>query len=245
MRAFRKFLRLNQGIIIPAVMLLFSVFVSILVLYPVSQQTWDLIQDVNTERTEIVGLQTKLNQLQALDEETLRQQLRLLTSAIPTEKSLATLLSTAEVVSANTGATLSDLSLINPGSLATDSAKRQTSEEKTFGAALLPFSVVLTGSEQQIRNYLSTSINVRRLLRIKQFTVVFSGDGNARSNVSLDALYAGLPTNLGDVKQPIVPLTEKDEQLLDKLAAQPNYSQELLAPPAAAEQPFKADPFSP
>lgn len=226
-------------------MIVFSLFVGILVLYPVGQQTWKLIEDVNSERTELVGLQTKLNQLQALDEETLRQQLRLLTSAVPTDKSLPTLLSTAEAVSANTGVTLSDMSLISPGSLATDSAKRQTSEEKTFGASLLPFSIVLTGTSDQIRNYLSTSINVRRLLRVKQFTIIFSGDGAARSNVSLDALYAGLPTNLGDVRQPILPLAEKDEQLLDKLASQPNYSQELLAIPVAGEQPFKADPFSP
>lgn len=246
MRQVRKFLRLNQGIIIPGVLFLFSLFVVLLVLYPVGQQTWELMQNVGKERDEVLALQTKLSQLQNLDEESLRQQLRVLTSAIPTDKSLATLLSTAETVSANTGATLSDLSLINPGSLATDSAKRLSAEEKTFGASLLPFTALLIGSDAQVKNYLATAVAVRRLLRVKQLSIVFASDGSARATVNMEGMYAPLPTNLGDVKQPIVPLTAKEEDLLDRLSSQPNYGQELLAAPATAQpQPFKANPFAP
>jgi len=75
--------------------------------------------------SEVAGLKNKTSVLQTIDENEMRSDMQTLLSAVPSDKSLSTLLSTVDGLAAATGVSVDTISLERPGSLATASARRQ------------------------------------------------------------------------------------------------------------------------
>lgn len=244
MHYLRKFLRTYQGFVAPIILGPLSLILIIFGIYPASTTTYGLFYDVRAQQEAVSELRQKIATLESMDEQSLETQLALATSSVPTDKSVPTLFSTVETLSANSGTTLVDLTLSSPGSLATESAGRHT-EDKTFGAFLMPFSVQVIGPYEQAQAFLDNAVDVRRLLRVRTFSLNFAGE-ETRMQVQLDTLYSPLPTTLGRVDARIEPLTEKDEAVLSRLNNQQNYSRLLLEAfaPTIGES-LKADPFAP
>ncbi len=243
MRMIRRFLRPYQGFVVPVGMLVLCFIVTIFGIIPGARQTFALFNQINDARQEVSDLRAKATLLGSLDEATLFNQLSLLSSVIPVDKSVPTILSTIDGVGAATDTIFSSLQLTSPGSLATEAAKRQTTEEAALGSYLLPFTLTMEGGYQQLRNTLASLTSSRRLLRIKNFSISFANSGVGRSIMSMDAFYAPLPKSLASGTKKLVPLTQKEDTILTQVSNLPLLSRGV-APVGVVSVPH-IDPFSP
>ncbi len=244
----KKFLRQYKSYVISIGLIPLSLLVVALGIYPAGRRTLEVYAELSQTNEEIAVIRAKLAQLESLDEEVLASQLRLTTSAIPQRKDLPTLFTTVDQSAQRSGVVLSEISVVNPGSIATESAKAQTQEEKEFGAFLLPFSASLTGQYDQIISFMGTAENVRRFLRIRSFTMLFPEDSLPRMTVNFDAMYSPLPPGIVGGNAAITPLTVEDENLLQILASQDDLSNLTFEvgplPEDIQERRIKPDPFS-
>lgn len=246
MNSLRRNFKKQQHIIVPALAMGIAVLAFFLGVVPLIGKTGAL-QNRSRELTgEITVLKEKRMALDALDEETLRTQLFSLLSAVPSDKSLPLLFSTLDSLSAETGITVSDMAIVSPGAIASASGQqKQSLLERDIGSNLLTFSITIDGNLDQIRSFLEKAIAVRRFFRVRQFSLGFTSGTVGKVRVSMDAFYAPLPTSIGKTSQPLTPLTEVEQNLLERVGALPllgaEFSAEELPPPDAGGG--KTNPF--
>lgn len=245
----RKLFREYQGLIISVGVLIVSGLGLVLGVVPLIQKTIDLNTENSSLSAEVDLLNNKVSVLQSIDENMMRSDLQTLLSAVPSDKSLGTLLGTLDGLTGKTGVSSGNFSLSKLGSLATESAQRLTADEQAVGSNILPFTISLTGTLDQMRGFLATSISVRRLFRVRTFDVSFLKAGTesgtmVSANVAMDTFYSPLPSAIGSVSQPLTALTSTDTDLIAKVAAMPLLVQTsaTLPPPTAGAG--KPDPFS-
>ena len=240
----KKLFRQYQRILLSGFIILFAFLGFFLGVIPLVQKTLAINSNRIGLIADVRGLETKLTVLQNLDEDTLRANLQTLLSAIPSDKSLATLMGTIDGLTAQTGVTVGTLALAKPGSLATESAKKLSADEQAVGSSILPFTINISGSFDQIRAFLASATSVRRSLRIRSFGMTLRGEAIVTATLMMDAFYAPLPSAIGSVRQPIAPLSEKDTQVIAKLSGMPLMIQTGTAVVAPAAGAGKSDPFS-
>lgn len=241
-RMTRKWIRPYQEFVLPIVLLGVSGLVLFIGVIPGIRKTYQQWSQLAAERQEVAELREKATFLANLDEAVLFDQLSLLTSTIPTDKSIPSIFSTIDGVSEKTGSAFASMQLASPGSIATEAAKRQTTEEAALGSYVIPFTLTVEGSASQLRDTLETLVNSRRLLRIKNVTVSFTTESSGRATLSMDTLYAPLPKATFGRK--LVPITGKENSILSRVATLPLLFQTAVVPdvPIGIARP---DPFSP
>jgi Tfp pilus assembly protein PilO len=196
---------------------------------------------------ELNVLREKVSLLESVDEITYRSYLTDLALAVPTDKSLTSLFSTIDGLSQSTGVTFSNFTLVKPGSIATESAKKQSNEERKVGSNFLPFTLTVTGTYEQIRTFVERSITVRRFFRIRSFSILFTTAEVISVEMGMDAYYAPLPTNLGSSQQAISPLSPQDEATISRIASLPVLGREdsgVSDESGSVETTPREDPFS-
>lgn len=246
----KKLFHEYQGLIVSIGILIVCGSGLLLGVVPLIQKTIDLNTESRTLSAEVDLLNNKVSVLQSIDENAMRRDLQTLLSAVPSDKSLSTLLATVDGLTSQTGISVDGFSLSKPGSLATESAKRLSADEQAVGSNILPFTVSIAGSFDQIRTFFASSVSVRRLFRIRTFDVSFLKAGTESANmvsarVAMDAFYSPLPSVIGPVSEPLTALTSTDIDLIAKVAAmQPLAQTSSLALPPPTAGAGKADPFS-
>jgi Tfp pilus assembly protein PilO len=245
--SFRKFIKKYQQIIISVAILLVCIGSIIFGIIPAIGKLLALWETNATLTTKNQALRLKASVLASLDEETQRQNLNALIAAVPPDKSLPSIFSTIDGLSVNTGVAVTDFILTGAGSLATESARKQSGEEQKLGSNLLPFSVSIIGSYEQIRNFLESAVAVRRFFRVRQFELSFTGSSDLTATLGMDAYYASLPTHLGQIEQRLDLLTLKEEEVIAKVSTLPLLAQEVVISAAElSSQPAgKDNPFAP
>ena len=242
MKDVRKFLRMYKGFVISAALLL-SVFGGVVFgILPGAKKVLTLRKETDALIRQTQDLRTKTSVLANIDESLYKKYLTDLVTAVPADQSLTSLFSTIDGLAGQTGVTISDVGLTKPGVLATESARRQSTEEKEIGSNLLPFSVTVIGSYDQIRNFLDLAIRVRRFFRVRGFDLSLIDPTNVSVRIRMDAYYAPYLTVIGGVDTIIEPLTEKDEQTITKVASLPLVGGQYI-PSVSTES--KANPFAP
>lgn len=238
-------IRPYQGLLVPVVILalcaaalLFGVVPAVRGMMTLQQESSDL-NEQNRAVTEKVTL------LEALDETQLLNQLSILTSAVPTDNSPALLLASVEGLSAQAESTIVSVEIGSPGLLATESAKKQTSEEKQLGSNISPLTVTLEGTLAQIRSFLAAVGGVRQFMRVTNFTIAFNDEGIAKATIGMSGFFSPLPHSIGTASQALEPLTQDEEAVLGRVARIPVISFELPVTLVPAAGPFRPDPFSP
>jgi Tfp pilus assembly protein PilO len=192
-------------------------------------------------------LKTTLSILNSNDESVYRAQLQELVAAVPSDKSLTTLFSTVDGLSAASGVTIADLSLTKPGSIATESAIKQSNEEKQIGSNILPFTVTVNGGYEQIYSFLSQVVNVRRFFRVRNFDISFVDTSNISVRMGMDAFYSPIVLNPTLLAKPLEPFTGEELSFITKIQAMPIVGQISLPPPTVGGTPTgisRTDPFS-
>lgn len=245
----KKLFHEYQGLIVSIGILIVCGLGVLLGVVPLIQKTIELNTQNHSLSAEVDLLNNKVSVLQSIDENAMRSDLQTLLSAVPSDKSLGTLLGTLDGLTGKTGVSSGDFSLPKLGSLATESAKRLSADEQAVGSNILPFTISLTGTLDQMRGFLATSISVRRLFRVRTFDVSFLKSGTesgtmVSANVAMDTFYSPLPSAIGSVREPLTALTSDDSDLIAKVNAM-----QLLVTTAATLPPptggaGKPDPFS-
>jgi hypothetical protein len=116
---------------------------------------------------------------------------------------------------------LSNFTLTKPGSIATESAKRLSNDERKVGSSFLPFTLTVSGTYDQIRTFVERSVLVRRFFRIRHFSISFDQKETFSVHMGMDAYYAPLPTNLGSASQTVDSLSESDQAVIERVLAMP------------------------
>jgi hypothetical protein len=215
---------------------------------PISLRAVDLFRQLGPLREEVAGLTQKDSALSGLGQEELEEKLATLLTAVPQDKSVASLFSLTEGIAGRSGVAITDMGVSSPGSIATAAATKQTTQEKELGSGLVPFNLAIEGTLPQIREFLRVSASSRRLSRVRSFEISFRSDGSAKATVVMDAFWAPFPAAIGKVSQRITPLTTQQEELigdmaqLELLSESPVVSSVVVTIPESAE---KDDPFAP
>jgi Tfp pilus assembly protein PilO len=218
MRELNKFFRTYKQIIISVFMIALSACGVIFGSVPLVKKIIEVRNQSIELSKSIQMLRTKISILSVKDEMTYKAQLTELLQAVPSDKSITSLFTTIDGLGAQSGVTLSELTLARPGVIATESAVRQTNEEKLIGSSLLPYAVTVTGSYQQIYQFLAQVNNVRRLFRVKNFQISFENPGNISVHMGMDAFFAPLAQIAGSADSPLDPITEKEEELIFRVS---------------------------
>ncbi len=230
-----RFLRVYQGFVVSGAILLFCAVAFVFAVVPGIRATKALYDDLRDLEGQTKALSSKLTFLGSLHEEDLRDQVVLLLTAVPQEKSVPTILSSVEGLADQTGVTIDDMSLTSPGSLATGSAAR---------AGSLSFTLNASGMYEKVRAFVGGINKVRRLFDVASFDISTTGTGVTTVRLSLTAFYQPLPTNVGSVQAPVAALSQKDEEVLGVISQYPDVSQsrsDVLTPMFSEG---KRDPFA-
>lgn len=247
-----KLFRQYRELIISIGVILVSILGFVLGVVPLVKKTMVLNTEYRTLSQEVDVLREKASVLQSIDEGTMKTDLQALLFAVPSDKSISSLLGTIDSLTAKTGVTPGTVSLAKLGSLATASAQRLNVEEKTVGSNIVPFTMSISGTLDQTRTFLATSVSVRRVFRIRSFDVSFMKTDTVSTasatmvstHLSMDAFYSPLPTSIGSVSQPLTPLTGADTDLIEKVVRIPLLVPPSIPLPPPSAGPAKLDPFS-
>ncbi len=250
MRGLKRFLKAYRGFVVASAILLFVVLGFIFGIMPAAQKVFAIRDETVTLETQTGELRKKAAILAAIDEATYKRLLADLVTAVPADQSLTSLFSTIDGLAAQTGITLTDLGLTRPGALATESARKQSVQEKQVGTNLLPFAVTITGSYDQIREFLARVVKVRRFFRVRGFNLSLVDPTNVSVRMTMDAFYAPYLTAIGGVDTKIEELTEKDEQVIQAVTSLPLVGDAGVAPPpsegsGSVPTVLKDNPFAP
>lgn len=240
-----KLFRTYQGAVISVLLLLFCLGSVMFGVVPAAKKVQEGFDEMKVLSEQTVSLKKKLAALDALDEDTLRTKLTNVLAAVPPDRSFPTLFETVEVVAAQTGVSITDLSLSGGATLATPSAAKLSAADKKLGTRTIPFSVTVKGPLESLETFIALVPNVRRLLRTRTFSITFPKEaGPVGVVLGMDAFYEPLPTNLGSAKTVLPQLTAADEGIITRLTAMPLAVQSAVAPEPLIGK-VKSDPFSP
>lgn len=244
LRYLRRFLRIYQGFVVSGVILLFTTVAVIFAVLPGVRATLDIYKSLKQIEKEVQALTGKRAFLESLSEDDIAKRLIMLLSFVPQDKSVSTIFSTADGLANQSGVSITDMLLANPGSLATGAATRQTAAEKKIGASTLPFSLTASGTYDQIRAFVGEINKIRRFFDVTNFDLSISGTGVTQVQFSLVAFYQPLPTKVGKVEAPLPGLSQKEEEALVKVALYPDVSQLSLEPLTPSLSEGRRDPFA-
>jgi Tfp pilus assembly protein PilO len=215
--------------------------------YPAILKITDLFHEKQQLTQERDVLKDKVSILDSLDENTLRENLSIVLSAVPSDKSIQSLFQTIDGAAASVGIELSDINVAAVGSVSTQAAALgETSVEKHIGAHTVPFSAGVVGSFENIQKFITLAPAIRRLVRIRSFGLQFPKDTTPlRVSLDMDAFYEPFPNTLGVSAQPIFNLTQKELYVLQTIEQFPDYNASGLSGLPTAQIMQKLNPFSP
>lgn len=238
--------RTHKDVLISTAILLFCILAVFIALIPAGRKTFGLLEEMRTLRDKAQLLTEKLTTLEALSEEDLRNELSTVLSAVPADRAFASLFETVEGVAGRSGVTLVDMSISGAATLATPSASRLSAAEKKLGTRTVPFTVTINGTLSALEQFITLVPNVRRLLRIRAFSLTFPKTERPISiTIEMDGFYEPLPTNLGATNAILPRLSEAHEAVVARLSDMPLLGERSTALPPPFIGKVKENPFAP
>lgn len=245
MISINKAIRIYQGLLLSIGLIIIAIGGTLFGIIPGVKSSLSMFEEMQTLGKEVEQLKRKNEILESFDLEILRQELSVALSAVPGDKSLPTLFTTIEGLTQQTNTTLTAMNLSSPGSISTVSAKIVSAEERLIGSGLLPISITIDGQLDNLKNFLTTSTTVRRLLRIRKVDILFLNETTARASLSVDAFYLPLPQLIGKASDAISPMTPNEEELIARLGNFPLLVPPIIGSNTTLPQEPKSDPFFP
>lgn len=249
MRLIRRIIRLYQSFIISGVIILFCLIAVFIGIIPGSQIIFGMVRGVYEQTKTVQLLKEKINILNALDTELLQSYATAAISAVPADKSLGTIFSTIDGLTSQEGVAVGGISLSSVGSVATEAAQKLSKDEEKIGVNIVPFSIIIVGPIEQVRNVVEKAVKIRRLFRIRNFDLSFDNtSGTTKSTIQMDAYYVPLPKSLGKIRDSLKPLSDDEIQIINKISALPLVTREAPVSTGSAQMqtgPRSMDPFSP
>jgi hypothetical protein len=249
MRLIRRIIRLYQSFIISGTIVLFCLIAIFVGIIPGSKKIYSMVTGMYEQMKTVQLLREKINILNALDTQLLESYAAAAISAVPAEKSLGTIFSTIDGLTAQEGVAVGGISLSSIGSVATEAAQKLSKEEQQIGVNIVPFSIVVVGPIEQVRNVVEKAVKIRRLFRIRNFDLSFDNKtGTTKSTIQMDAYYVPLPKSLGKITDALKPLSDDEIRIINKISALPLVTRDIPVSSVSAQmqtEPRSMDPFAP
>lgn len=215
--------------IFPAVVALSSLILIISVIYP---QVAKLLANQKVE-TEIINkskfLEAKAQTLESLNQEELSKKVDFAVTAFPTDKDFVTAINLLQSLTAQSGFNTVSMSL-------------GTASSKTGNVQSYSFRVDLLGPTALLPTLLNRIESTPRLIRVSSIETSINKNAQASTiSLNLDVLYSSAPTGFGSIDSPVVELSEKDEEVIVKLARSATTAQPITSSlgPRGKANPFE------
>lgn len=206
----------------------------IYVLLPQTRVIFQTFTKIQEQKVLLSGLEKKRTLLDSLDRESVLQNIAEVQIALPNEKEVGTVLVALDAISSKTQQGIDSISFV-PGIVSSESAnlekgKKSTAPEaeiiKRNGAITIPVKVGTRGTTAQFTEFLHNLENSRRLLDIASVDVKYYPDTPDFLSADFSVLVYFLPpiTQIGSFESAIIALSEEEQQIIQKVAALPNYS---------------------
>ena len=200
-----KFYQAYRLYIFPLVVAFSSLILIIFVIYP---QTVKLISDQQVAKeteSKSTLLEVKAQELEEYDSADLKQKVDIALGAYPADKDFISAMGILQDIIAKSGFNVVAMSLGTP--LATPNAQGYN------------LKVEIVGLQTLLLTLLSNIENSPRLMRISNIQAIGGKDSQATAiSFNIDVLYAAAPEGFGSVDSPLPSLSEKDEEIIIKLA---------------------------
>lgn len=163
-------------------------------------------------REKLTLLRKKSETLSSFDEISLIDQVNKLNYILPSEKSVAGLMASLDLVSQEASVSIKKITF-SPGNVSSDKTKVN---KENFDVSL-----EIQGKTEQIKNFLVKlkdslmAFNVKGIKILK--TKAQEGSGFARADLILTVYYKTVTQKLGEITKPVTLLTKEEEKLLLKM----------------------------
>lgn len=198
-----KFYQNYKLYVFPAVVILSSLILIILVIYP---QVSKILADQKTEGeflTKWEFLEAKAQDLESYDSQDLLTKVNLALISYPVEKDFVIGIGLMQNLTAAAGFSITSL-ILSPG----------VSKSQSYGIKL-----DILGPGVLLPSLLSDIENSPRLMRISNVETSAGADHQLiTASLNVDILYSSAPGDFGTVDSPILQLSQEDEQALAKIA---------------------------
>lgn len=233
---------------LPAIVVALVILLLMGVVIPNIRKIMGTRKEIKQQSEKLLSLEKKATELQTMNEQDLVEELILLEEALPSGKDVLALFRSLDGLAADSQVYLGKISL-SPGRIASASATPSAvpregdlvSEQKerrgSSSLDALNFSFRLTGTFAGMMKFLENIEKLRPLMKVDTFEltsaiggeVPVSTDSSVTSSATVDLrlsismFYAGFPASLGQISDPIIPLTQAELELLDELANYKRY----------------------
>lgn len=202
-----KFYAKYRSQIFPAIVALSSLFLIVFVIYP---QTVKLINNQKaigeiTNKSKLI--ENKVIALESYDEADLSRKVEFALITLPAEKDIISILGLLQGLTSQSGF------IINSISFGNTSGKLGDSES-------LEVKLEITGIKVMFQTLLDNFENAPRLVRINAIGISSNQTSQAfNASLVVEVLYSKLPQNFGTTDSPLPEFSQKDEELITKLAS--------------------------
>ena len=224
-----KFYSNHRLYIFPVIVALSSLFLIIFVIYP---QTLKLINNqraIGDLMNKSRFLETKVAALESYDEKDLSRKVGFALATLPADKDFVNALGLLQQLAARSGFSINSISFGSTASKLGDSDSFKVNLE-------------IRGAKSSFRTLINNLESSRRLMRISSIDISSSQTSQALDvALAAEVLYSQLPQSFGGVDSPLPELSQKDEQLVAKLA---RLEETVSSPSATQSLPRgKSNPF--
>lgn len=223
---------------LPLITIILSVGLIITVILPRLTISLSLLDKIEERKNFLAGLTAKENDLNGLDENSLKKKVDFSLSALPGEKNFLKIVSTINKLSRDSQVYIESLE-VSPGEVATEAA-----QTKALEVDKLTFQIKVAGEQSNVKNFLFEVEEALPIFVIKTVKVN-NTDRNSQAQLILESYFTKYPLSLGKVSAPLAKLSKEDDKLFEALEKMKVYPLESLDMAGVeSESVKKVDPFS-
>jgi len=225
----------------PALAILASVLIAFFVVWPRFNDVLGLQKSNKILRESALVLEQKATALESVDRSRLKTQLLAADQLIPSDKNIFNFIGQVEETRNSSGVAITNLSVGSVGQFGT--AKPDASgkaaptpppapdagDPSIVGASEVQMKLSLTSDYRSFVQFLDGIYALPRVAIVRDIAFA-SVDSQITTTMTINALWAPLPTELASVESPLLTLTKNQEDLLAKIETSGTSTSQLPVP---------------
>lgn len=191
--------------VIPFLVFFFVVLSAVFAVKPRVEVLLSTRDQIKVSQERLAKISEKVSFLKKYSQADLQNKVNQLLKVLPSEKDVSSLVFALKSLAEESGLEIANLSL-NPGELATDSAKVEKREDKN----LMEINMAISGEEEKIYEYLDKIETTAPITKVATFSISISQDVS-ESKIGLETYFLPIPETLGKTEDLVKITTEEEE----------------------------------
>jgi len=232
-----------KAYVVPFLVFIIIVLMVPLFIMPQIESFKNKNNEVKNAQKRLDAINTKLEALNKIDEEKERDMLYDAEKSVPTGKEIPSLIVGMKALSGKSGL-LQESMNIKPGKMASESATRAASKNKTVAKPeskdRINFNITLVGSFENIKNFLFDSEQAKRLLEVVTFKGSQQADASYKFDLQIATPFKEMKSKGDIVSQSLPSLSDINKKTLGFIKKLLDYVTSVIPTvPTGVEDPFK------